>query len=46
MEPGDSAMQEKGVLTAAGILIDGVLRLLLLPVEMILRLLALPFYVI
>lgn len=39
-------MQEKGVLTAASILIDGVMRLLLLPIEMVLRLVVLPFYVI
>ncbi|HOJ68552.1 MAG TPA: hypothetical protein PK379_03240 [Candidatus Hydrogenedentes bacterium] len=39
-------MQNKGVLTAASILIDGVGRLLLLPIEMILRLIVLPFYVI
>ncbi|HPU97677.1 MAG TPA: hypothetical protein PLO53_06945 [Candidatus Hydrogenedentes bacterium] len=39
-------MQDKDVLTAASILIDGILRLLMLPIEMILRLVVLPFYVI
>ena len=39
-------MQEKGVLTAVGILIDGVVGLLLLPIEMILRLVVLSFRVI